>query len=287
MKEINKCPIVVDACTVINLLRIDDDNDFLYKQLKTLDVHFAKEVKDEIQRNIFKNVLDDDRKAAIDKLLPLFYSDFTLHQNKDIERDLGSDIISNIKSVINHGKDNNGEFYSALLSLLLSRSKVDKIIFYTDDYPARDKLSSLFSFQQIGTIDDTVDLLLTLCWQSESFSESRLKENLKDLKAEYLRGLRDFLKALRDADKYLDRKDKKRKRIEEIKRVFEETNGDFSKIDLMIKQLGIPNVSKKYKAVSIYGSGNDIKIVRKIDATLDKLGKMNLYKVRCFERVKH
>lgn len=44
MKVINKCPIVVDACTVINLLRIDDDDDFLYKQLKTLDVHFAKEV---------------------------------------------------------------------------------------------------------------------------------------------------------------------------------------------------------------------------------------------------
>lgn len=275
----NKCPIVVDACTVINLLRIDDDGDFLYKRLKTLNVHFAKEVKDEIQRNVFKNILDDSRKTAIANLLPYLHSDFKLHRNEEIERDLGPEAVTGIKSIINHCKDYNGEFYSALLSLILSRTEEGKIVFYTDDYPAKDNLSTLFSSQQIGAIDDTVDLLLTLCWQSENFSASRLKDNLKDLKAEYFKGLKDFMVVLRNAKKNLDKKDKKRKRIEEIERIYDATNGDISKIDSVISQLKISNVSKKYKAVSINGFGNDIKIVRKIDATLDVLKKMELYKV--------
>lgn len=275
----NKCPIVVDACTVINLLRIDDDNDFLYKQLKSFDVHFAKEVKDEIQRNIFKNILDDSRQAAIDKLLPLLYSDFTLHYNADIERDLGPDVISEIKSFSNHRKDYNGEFYSAMLSLILSRTEESKVVFYTDDDRAKDQLSSLYSFQQIGTINDTVDLLLTLCSQSENFSELKLRNNLRDLKAEYSRGLRDLMVTLGEEKKKYDRKDRKRKQIEKIESVYYDVNGDLSQIDSMIKQLRIPNVSRKYKADSINGFGSDIKIIQKIDTTLGYFEKMRLYKV--------
>ena len=274
----NKSPVVVDACTVINLLRIDED-DFLYKRLKSFNVNIVKEVNDEIRKNVFKNNLDDDRKTAIDNLLPFLHSECKLHKNEDVENDLGTDVVSDLKSFVNHRKEYNGEFYSAMLSLILSRTEESKVVFYTDDYRAKEQLSSLYSFQQIGTIDDTVDLLLTLCSQSENFSESKLEKHLRDLRAEYSRGLKDLIVALGEEEKKLDRKDRKRKIIEKIESVYYEANGDLSQMDLMIKQLGIPKVSKKYKAVSINGYGNDIRIVRKIEATLAYLGKMKLYKV--------
>ncbi len=274
----NKCPIVVDACTVINLLRIDED-DFLYKRLKSLNVNIAEEVDDEIRNNIFKNIISDDKKMAIASLLPLLHFEFKLYRNEDIENDLGPDVISEIKSFSNHRKDYNGEFYSAMLSLILSRTEESKVVFYTDDNRAKDQLSSLYSFQQIGTINDTVDLLLTLCSQSENFSESKLRNNLRDLKAEYSRGLRDLMVTLGEEKKKYGRKDRKRKQIEKIESVYYDVNGDLSQIDLMITQLRIPNVSRKYKADSINGFGNDIRIIQKIDTTLGYFEKMRLYKV--------
>lgn len=47
---------VFDACTVINILRIDTEN-VLYEYLKSLDIHISSLVYKEIKKNIFKKIL--------------------------------------------------------------------------------------------------------------------------------------------------------------------------------------------------------------------------------------
>lgn len=49
-----KHPVVLDACTIINLLRIDED-EFLFRLLCSLRLYVADLVNQEIMKNIFHN----------------------------------------------------------------------------------------------------------------------------------------------------------------------------------------------------------------------------------------
>ena len=46
-----RLPIVLDTCTILNLLRIDDD-EFLYKKLMKLEINICQSVFEEANRNL-------------------------------------------------------------------------------------------------------------------------------------------------------------------------------------------------------------------------------------------
>lgn len=272
-------PFVIDACTLINLLRIDEDDNFLYKHLKSLEVHIAETVYNEFRKNVFRNAISETDEKRIDALLPLLSSEFKLHQDEAIKKDVGEEYFEQISSFTGHIKKFNGELISSVLALVLSRCEESKVCFLTDDFPAKEEFISFFTIQQIGLIEDSIDLLLMLHWSKSDFTKRKLENVLLDLKAEYNRTQNAFVLEIVKLKSNYKQGTSIRKIIENIadsfynKRNIEEYTKclkDVEKInDKRIKEclLAFPNLSKQPK------------IVEKIDFTLNKLKELELYKL--------
>lgn len=215
-----KTPIVIDACTLINLLRIDEDDNFLYKHLKSLDVHISETVYNEIKKNVFKNPISETDAKRINILLPLLPGVFNFHQDEEIKRDVGSDFFEQIQSYAGHAKKINGELFSSILALVLSRSEESKVCFYTDDYPAKKEFNQLFAIQQIGLIEDSIDLLLMLHWSKSNFSKKKLETLLSDLNTECNRIQYAFVKKIIGLKTNYKKGDAIRRIIEDIEKSY-------------------------------------------------------------------
>lgn len=185
----NHRPIILDACTIINLLRIDE-NELLYKQIQTLNIKIAECVYNEVINNIFKNYISNNDIVRIKQQLPVLRQYITY--DKDIKKDIGTNEFELLKQTTKHSAEN-GELYSLFLSLILSRSLSTQINFYTDDKPAKERFEQYFMLQQLGLFGDTADLILFLYWYSSNISEHDLKRILDNLKSEYNRMLKNFV----------------------------------------------------------------------------------------------
>lgn len=189
-----KHPVVLDACTIINLLRIDED-EFLFRLLCSLKLYVADLVNQEIVKNIFHNELSDEQKTYINEVLPQLQSRWnSFNQIMDL---IDTEFYEkNIKKFTRHTKKINGELQSSILSLCLSRKYHSRVFFYTDDFPAKEQFKNFFEFQQIGSIGDSVDLLIFLYWNSSDFSDKKLKKILHDLSAEYNLSISNFIRKI-------------------------------------------------------------------------------------------
>mgnify|MGYP006193368623 CR=1 FL=1 len=184
---------ILDACSVINLIHIDED-DFLQKKIEKLDIRINELVFKEINSNVYNKLnLIDKRKSpdttntkdSIKKIeIQLTYFRSKIKLNEDLFKELGDDYFKRIGEITGYEKVN-GELHSTALALYLSRIESKKIFFYTDDYPAKNEFSDFFEFQQIGQIKDSVDLLVLLFWLDEKFTEKQLLEFLSKLFSEY------------------------------------------------------------------------------------------------------
>jgi len=184
---------ILDACSVINLIHIDED-DFLQKKIEKLDIRINELVFKEINSNVYNKLsLIDKRKSpdstntkdSIKKIeIQLTYFRSKIKLNEDLFKDFGDDYFQRIGEITGYEKAN-GELHSTALALYLSRIESKKIFFYTDDYPAKNEFSNFFEFQQIGQIKDTVDLLVLLFWLDERFSKKQLLNFLSKLFSEY------------------------------------------------------------------------------------------------------
>ncbi len=218
---LNQITCVLDACSVINLIHIDED-DFLIKKLKNIDFYLCQKVFNEVCANVYDridkygtkkgndNSQVRERKEEIDKVLNVFRSNQKL--DSEIQYEFGEDFFRTVQKLSGYSKSN-GEFYSAALSLFLSRYKLSKnhpngfvptkLYFHTDDYPAKEQFSSFYLHQQIGHIEDTADLLVLLYRIDDNFTRKQLDRILSNLFSEYahevvvlekkLRGLRETL----------------------------------------------------------------------------------------------
>lgn len=179
--------IVLDACTIINLLRIDDDNHFLFELLLKIaaqdSLFISEKVLEETRNNKFCNVLSDEKKKQINQVLPQLQR--FKKENKYIQG--YEDIASFVIEYVNYEKRYNGELSSAILCVLLSMETPKHIAFVTDDYPAKDAFQGLFSFLHFGHIEDTVDFLIYLykLQPSSQFSKNMLIEFISKLKIRY------------------------------------------------------------------------------------------------------
>lgn len=195
----NKRPFILDACTLINIFRIDED-EILYSHLQSYNIKIAEIVLDEVKKNIYKNGWSKEIHDRIDKYLPnlILY----MERNEDILCNINDTNRDEIKNFTHHNKLD-GEFYSLLLSLYLSRYEMTQVNLYTDDKPATDQFSEYFMFQQLGLLGDSIDLILYMFCHSDKFSEINLKRFLESLKSEYNIRERIFFNRLKNIEQRL------------------------------------------------------------------------------------
>jgi hypothetical protein len=184
---------ILDACSVINLIHIDED-EFLQKKIEKLDININELVFNEVKSNVYNKLnLIDKRKSAnisntkelrkkIDIQLTYFRSKRKL--NEDLFKELGNDYFERIGIITGYIKPN-GELHSTALALYLSRNESKKVFFYTDDFPAKNDFLNFFEFQQIGQIKDSVDFLVLLFWIDENFTQKELSKYINKLFSEY------------------------------------------------------------------------------------------------------
>ena len=203
-----KHSIILDACTIINLLRIDGEDEFIFKLLKLLDLNIASLVFEEVNSNVKKNPLSEEQKRYIDQRIPQFIP-FS-RKTDNIINDISQDFFEQVRKFTKHTKKDNGELISSVLSLCVSRENNSKVYFYTDDFPAKEQFAPFFAFQQIGVIGDSIDLLLFLYWSNSDFKEKSLRKYLQDLKSEYntpLKQLVNIIQKKKDSFSVRDKKD--------------------------------------------------------------------------------
>ena len=208
-------PIILDACTIINLLRIDEEDDeFLYKHIIAQNLHIAEKVHLEVKKNYGKNQLSQKQNDYINRciigLLNHLCQTGGYHKDDDIIKDLSRQLFVEISNYTGHKKEN-GELYSTALSLIVSRCESEKVLFCTDDVPATNLLSRYFQFQQIGSIMDTVDLLVYLYWSSSDFDRKLFDRYISKLWADLNQPLKlfvDKIQKIKDSFSLADNKDK-------------------------------------------------------------------------------
>lgn len=181
--------VVLDACTIVNLARIDEGN-FLEDKMRALKPYVVEKVLDEVKdRYVPLSSSTSMRKLHI---VP-YWGGLARFDDKDVQEQADA-----VRVFLNYTKKPNGELYSAALSLFLSRVMGEKVLFYTDDYPARSEFTRYFDFQQMGYIGDTVDLLIFLYWLSPqgTFSKDELKRYITALRGEYVSKVKTLQKKI-------------------------------------------------------------------------------------------
>ncbi len=274
-----KMPVVIDACTIINLLRIDDEDNFLYKHLTSLDIHMASTVYDEIKYNIFKNAIEETVKKRIEVLLPSLPSKIKLHNDTAITNDVGDEYFEKICSFSGHKKKFNGELFSSVLALTLSRTEESKICFFTDDFPAKEEFKQFFAIQQIGFIEDSIDLLLMLHWLKENFTKSKLITVLSDLRAEYNRIQKSFINEIGETKSKFIKKPEIKRRIENLENSFYNKRDEIEYRKCLVELEKINDKTIKKCLSSFPNLSKQPEIVEKIDITLNEIEKLYVFKL--------
>lgn len=213
----NHIVCILDACSIINLIHIDED-DYLIKRLNNnIEYYLCQKVFREVNKNVYnrinnlskerrikKNELNNKR-DEINKILNVFRRN--QKHDSEMKHELGDGFFDEVQELTNYSKKN-GEFYSTALALYLSRFKLiknsqsdfvsTKVFFHTDDYPAKNDFKSFFLYQQIGYIEDTADLLLLLFRLDDSFNKTQLDRFLSNLFSEYAPEVSSLEKRLRE-----------------------------------------------------------------------------------------
>lgn len=267
-------PVVLDTCTIINLLRIDEDDEFLFKNLRKLNLNISDCVYNEAQRNVNKKPLTKEQKDYIVQQLP------SLAKISNPDDKIKNDYFDELKKFCNCTKEN-GELHSTLLSLHICRNEGTRLFFYTDDFPAKRQFSPYFSYQQIGTIGDSVDLLLFLFWLISDFNEKRLKRYLQNLYSEYVTPLKKFSSKITiNKDSWIKSKPKDKKLWENLLKI--ETGCNDLNFTLINEAIAFFKTNKSnYKEINdIIKDYPDIDTETEITVKIkDIRGKLDKYKV--------
>jgi len=185
MEGIESTYNIFDACTIINFLHIDED-DFLLKKLKSKNVNICSKVFNETYKNVFNK-----------------FKSISFHQNKDTNQKINEidfklaffreriyypehylELKEEVAKKTNYFKEN-GEFISVLLSFYLSKYEEAIVTFNTDDIPAKEHFNPFFKSEDLGSINDSIDLLLLLFENNKDFSTNDLKKYFSSLFSEY------------------------------------------------------------------------------------------------------
>lgn len=273
----NKRPFILDACTLINIFRIDED-EILYSNLQSCNIKIAEIVLDEVKKNICKNGWSKEINDRIDRSLSYLMS--RVMHNDEIVCNIKAENCDEIKEFTRHHKSD-GEFYSLLLSLYLSRYEMTHINLYTDDKPATDQFREYFMFQQLGLLGDSVDLILYMFCHSDKFSEFNLKRFLENLKFEYNIKERVFVQHIEEYRSTVSNTKSNKNILRILERViYNYRNGEYTEMYKAIDELerssqkGVRQIIRKYRPDS-----SSSYIVKKIDRILSIMTKHKVFKI--------
>lgn len=199
--------VVLDACTILNLLRIDDeDSDFLLKLIRNWGVCLPETVFKETKLHVRSDFYTKEKN---DHIMIAINQDFDHRKTLDsvIKKDLGDEDFERVVKFSGHNKRENGELFCVALALSTSREEEALVTIYTDDYKAIEKFRELCRYHRIGEFGDTLDLLTLLYWLTpeQVFQYSLYYSFLQNLKAEYSHQMKDLVDAI---ESYLERQKK-------------------------------------------------------------------------------
>lgn len=273
----NKRPFILDACTLINIFRIDED-EILYSHLQSYNIKIAETVLDEVKKNIYKNGWSKEINDRIDKYLP--YLVLSVEHNDNIISNFKDQDCDEIKKFTHHSKSD-GEFYSLLLSLYLSRYEMTHVNLYTDDKPATDQFSEYFMFQQLGLLGDSIDLILYMFCHSDKFSEINLKRFLEKLRSEYNIRARVFVQHIEEYRSKIDNTKPNKNIIATLDQViYNYHNGEYAKMYEAIDELerssrkDIRQIIRKYRPDS-----SSSYIINKTNRILSIMARYKIFKL--------
>jgi hypothetical protein len=189
---------ILDACTIINFLHIDED-EFLIKKLKAKKFNLCRKVFEETNKNVFnkfKGSLYNQNLEVKSKIkeveIKLNYFRERIYYSEDYFQ-----LKEEVAALTNYSKEN-GEFISVLLSFYLSKYEELSIIFHTDDIPAKQHFLPFFESENIGSINDSIDLLLLLFKSNTDFTSNDLKKYFSSLYSEYTFAIGGLLKEINE-----------------------------------------------------------------------------------------
>ena len=291
--------IVLDAHTIIYLINsgIIYDEDFVFSLLKknNFKIVLSEKVMEEARRNAkylinrektqeqkngnFRKDKFIEKESLIDKKIEAYRSFVML--DSMIKQELGNDFFKKVTKLSDY-KKNNGEFYSAALSLYLSRLQARQLTFYTDDAPAQKALSVFFRDQQIGKIEDSVDLLVLLFWIDPVFNENKMINYLTELRSQ----LRVEIRLLEKSVKHYKNRYPRRKHSQLFKLLSEMerrlSDYDLKRIEELMRE--IFKLRKKYRELcENLAAFNDAfsksYLLDKIEYTIKNIKKGLIFKV--------
>ena len=203
-------------------------------------------------------------------------------QNDEIVSNIKAENCDEIKEFTHHHKSD-GEYYSLLLSLYLSRYEMTHINLYTDDKPATDQFRDYFVFQQLGLLGDSIDLILYMFCHSDSdkFSENNLKRFLENLKSEYNIRERQFVTNIEEYRSKISNSKSNNDIIKVLDGIiYNYHNGNYEKMYKAIEDLGrfqkkeLRQVIRKYRP-----EPSSLYIVNKINMILSTMTKYKIFKI--------
>lgn len=276
-----KRPIVFDACALINLLIIDD-GDLLLNAVNRLSAIEGEEkicvsetVMHEIRVNLGKR---KDNKEEYTEIIRKISLRVKVYYDINLVNHFPKDYIHEIKDFLGYKKKDNGELFSTALSLLLSRKERHHVIFYTDDFPAKEDFTYYFNYQQIGYIADTVDLLIFLYWHDDSISYNTLKQKLNNLRSCYLTDFKEIKEVLSTSVNKLT--GKKNLKIRSYLSYVNDTIYKPISFDTPELQTALSQIRKVYPKLSeqlLAFFTNQCKMVNKINSILANIDNHHIY----------
>lgn len=254
--------VVLDACTILNLLRIDDETDFLLKQLKAWTLCLPQTVFNETKLHVRSDFYTPEKN---DHILVVINTEFD--HRKTLDADIKNDLDEEFDRLLTfsvHDKRENGELYCVALALFKSRWEEDTVTIFTDDYKAAEEFKAFYRYHCIGDIGDTLDLLTLLYWTTPeaTFQRTAYYSFLENLKAEYCHQLKDVADSV---EAYLEKQKKghcnDRNLLENLGKIV----AGYKKSDMTQMESGIRffQESRKYPEVKIIVKGIDVSNVNR------------------------
>ncbi|MCS3532851.1 hypothetical protein [Chryseobacterium sp. JUb7] len=203
----------LDTCTILNLLQINYDDEYIKFLQKTFDhIKLTPKVFDELRKNKFINVVDDLNKVDLDNIIFGQLANFI--DNSDC-----SDVLEFTRTHNSNCFKDNGESHSVSYSVQESRFGNDfgenllKTHFITDDEPAKTDFDHFYNINLMGRILNSIDLM-TIFWLKKYISKNQLITYCHSLKLLYNKDVGLLIIKLKDySSKFIDELKTKQKII--------------------------------------------------------------------------
>ena len=248
--------VVLDACTILNLLRIDDETDFLLKQLKSWTLCLPQTVYNETKLHVRSDFYPTEKN---DHILVVINTEFD--QRKTLDADIKNDLDEEFERIVklsDHNKRENGELYCVALALVKSRLENDAVTIYTDDYKATEEFRDFYRYHRVGDIGDTLDLLTLLYWTTpeSTFQQTVYRDFLVNLRVEYSHQLHTIANL---ADNYLRLQKQSKSKDKEL----------LAYLSMIVEGYRKPDLSQMERGIHFFQDGKKYKEVKKMIGDVD------------------